>query len=85
MAFMPAMRDKKSVNHISRKSYARLPQILDVPNLVEVQINSFRWFQEEGIKQLLEAVSPINDFAGNRLELRHRAFGLSEILQHYVH
>jgi DNA-directed RNA polymerase subunit beta len=69
MAFTPAMRDEKSVNPISRRSYARLPQILDVPNLVEVQLNSFRWFQEEGIKQLLEAVSPINDFAGSRLEL----------------
>jgi len=54
---------------ISRKSYAKLPQILDIPNLIEVQLDSFRWFQEEGIKQLLEEISPIEDFTGNRLEL----------------
>jgi DNA-directed RNA polymerase subunit beta len=74
MAFTPSMHDVKSVSPISRKSYARLPQVLDVPNLVEVQLNSFRWFQEEGIKQLLEAVSPINDFAGSRLELRFTGY-----------
>jgi len=54
---------------VSRKSYARLPQILEVPNLIKVQLDSFRWFQEEGLKQLLDEVSPIKDFTGNRLEL----------------
>jgi len=54
---------------ISRKSYARIPQILDIPNLVQVQVDSFRWFQEEGLKQLLEEVCPIADLTGNRLEL----------------
>jgi DNA-directed RNA polymerase subunit beta len=52
-----------------RKSFSRLPQILDVPNLIEVQLNSFRWFQEKGLKQLFEEISPIKDFTGNRLEL----------------
>ncbi len=53
----------------SRNSYAHLPQILDVPNLIEVQLKSFRWFEEQGLKELLEEVSPIRDFTGNRLEL----------------
>jgi DNA-directed RNA polymerase subunit beta len=52
-----------------RKSFSHLPQILDVPNLIEVQLNSFRWFQEKGLKQLFQEVSPIKDFTGNRLEL----------------
>jgi DNA-directed RNA polymerase subunit beta len=39
------------------------------PNLIEVQLNSFRWFQEKGLKQLFEEISPIKDFTGNRLEL----------------
>jgi len=60
---------EKSRLPFSRKSYARLPQILEVPNLIQVQLNSFRWFQEEGLKQLLEDMSPIKDFTGNRLEL----------------
>ena len=54
---------------VSRKSYARLPQILEVPNLLKIQTDSFRWFQEEGLKQLLEEISPIGDFTGNRLAL----------------
>ena len=53
----------------SRKSYARLPHVLDVPNLIEVQLNSFRGFQEEGLRTLLKEISPIKDFTGNRLEL----------------
>ena len=51
------------------KSYSRVPQVMNVPNLIEIQLDSFRWFQEEGIKQLLEEISPIKDFTGNRLEL----------------
>jgi DNA-directed RNA polymerase subunit beta len=62
----PLDRDKLL---ILRKSYAKLPQVLDVPNLIEVQLVSFQWFQEEGIKQLLEEISPIQDFTGSRLEL----------------
>ncbi len=54
---------------VPRKSYAKLPQILDVPNLIEVQLGSFQCFQEDGIKQSLEEISPIEDFIGNRLEL----------------
>ena len=54
---------------VSRKSYARLPQILDVPNLIAVQLDSFKWFQEQGLRELLEEVSPITDSTGNRLEL----------------
>ncbi len=52
-----------------RKSFSHLPQILEVPNLIEVQLNSFGWFQEKGLKQLFEEISPIKDFTGNRLEL----------------
>ncbi|MDD4873701.1 MAG: DNA-directed RNA polymerase subunit beta [Dehalococcoidales bacterium] len=63
---IPSSREKYPVK---RKSYAKLPQVLDVPNLVEVQLNSFQWLQEEGIKQLLEEISPIQDFTGSRLEL----------------
>jgi DNA-directed RNA polymerase subunit beta len=54
---------------ISRRSYAKLPQILEVPSLIKVQLDSFRWFQEEGLKQLLEELSPIKDSTGTKLEL----------------
>ncbi len=65
---------ERRVLPISRKSYAKLPQILDIPNLIEVQLDSFRRFQEKGLKQLLEAISPIKDFTGNRLELTFKDY-----------
>jgi DNA-directed RNA polymerase subunit beta len=71
---MSPLRSEKREFPVPRKSYARLPQILDVPNLIQVQLDSFRWFQEEGLKQLLEEVSPIKDFTGNRLELRFTSY-----------
>ena len=63
---------------VARKSYARLPQILDVPDLIEIQLDSFRWFHEEGLKSVLEEVSPIDDFTGNRLQLTFVAYEFRE-------
>ncbi len=60
---------EQRVPHFPRKSYAKLPQILEVPNLIKVQTDSFRWFQEKGLRQSLEEISPIEDFTGNRLAL----------------
>jgi DNA-directed RNA polymerase subunit beta len=61
-----------------RKSYAKLPQVLDVPNLIRVQLDSFQHFQENGLKQLLEEISPIKDFTGNKLELSFIAYEFRE-------
>jgi len=66
---MTIAHTEKSLYPVSRKSYAKLPQVLEVPNLIEIQLDSFRWFQEEGLRQVLEEKSPIKDFTGNRLEL----------------
>ena len=46
MSLVPTVSAKSSV---VRKSYTRLPQIMDVPDLIEIQLDSFRWFQEEGL------------------------------------
>jgi DNA-directed RNA polymerase subunit beta len=66
---MPTENIEQRVPPIPRKSYASLPQILEVPNLIQVQTDSFRWFQEKGLRQSLEEISPIEDFTGNRLAL----------------
>jgi DNA-directed RNA polymerase subunit beta len=63
---------------VTRKNYARLPEIVDVPDLIEIQLDSFRWFQEEGLKQVLEEISPINDFTNNKLELTLTGFEFRE-------
>ena len=58
-----------SRSNLRTRSYAHIPQILDVPNLIEVQVRSYNWFKTTAIKKVLEEVSPIQDFTGNKYEL----------------
>src|SRR4051794_38828555 len=46
---------------IGRKTFSRIPTVLEMPNLVQVQIESFNWFVREGLRELLEEISPITD------------------------
>jgi DNA-directed RNA polymerase subunit beta len=54
----------------SLKSFAKLSETLEIPDLIQVQLDSFRWFQEEGLRELFDEISPIQDYTGTRLELR---------------
>jgi DNA-directed RNA polymerase subunit beta len=65
----PLAFKKPSVTLEVRNSFGKLPQVLEIPNLIQVQLDSFRWFQEEGLRELFQEISPIKDFTGNRLEL----------------
>jgi DNA-directed RNA polymerase subunit beta len=47
-----------------RLSFARFDEVLPLPRLIQMQLDSFQWFQREGIKELFEEISPITDFAG---------------------
>ncbi|MBR5368967.1 MAG: DNA-directed RNA polymerase subunit beta [Lachnospiraceae bacterium] len=47
-----------------RMSYARRGEVLEMPNLIEVQTNSYKWFLEEGLKEAFDDISPIEDFSG---------------------
>ena len=51
------------------RSYAQIADVLDVPNLIQVQIDSFDWFKTEALRELLEEISPIEDFPGGRFQL----------------
>ena len=51
------------------RSFAQLPEAVEIPDLIQVQLNSFRWFQEEGLKELFEEISPIQDHTSTRLDL----------------
>ena len=51
------------------KSFAKFPEVIEVPDLIQVQLDSFRWFQEEGLRELFEEISPIQDYTRKRLEL----------------
>ena len=48
-----------------RKSYSRINEVLEMPNLIEVQKDSYKWFIDEGLKEVFEDISPITDFSGN--------------------
>src|SRR5215204_409956 len=54
----------------ARKRYARIPEVLPVPNLIELQLESFRWFIERGLRELFDEISPIKDFTGKVMELQ---------------
>jgi DNA-directed RNA polymerase subunit beta len=49
----------------TRMSYSRIEEVLDMPNLIEVQKNSYKWFLEEGLREVFRDVSPIQDYTGN--------------------
>jgi DNA-directed RNA polymerase subunit beta len=53
------------VGNQKRWSYARIAEVLEMPNLIEVQQNSYRWFLETGLQELFDDISPIQDFTGN--------------------
>ncbi|HEX2908434.1 MAG TPA: hypothetical protein VHO69_16290, partial [Phototrophicaceae bacterium] len=50
---------------LSVKNYARIADVLPLPSLIEVQLQSFRWFQDEGLAELFDEISPIESFNGN--------------------
>lgn len=51
--------------HRQRRSFARISEVLDLPNLIEIQTASYEWFLEEGLREMFKDISPIEDFTGN--------------------
>ena len=56
---------KELFGKTERVSFSKFPQVLDLPNLLKVQKDSYRWFVEEGLGEILEDISPIEDYNGN--------------------
>ncbi|WP_068677175.1 DNA-directed RNA polymerase subunit beta [Oceanobacillus sp. Castelsardo] len=63
--------------HRKRRSYARINEVLELPNLIEIQTSSYDWFLEEGLREMFKDISPIEDFAGN-LSLEFVDYSLGE-------
>ncbi|THF79090.1 DNA-directed RNA polymerase subunit beta [Cohnella fermenti] len=49
----------------TRRSYARINEVLDIPNLIEIQQQSYQKFLDEGLREIFQDISPITDFTGN--------------------
>ncbi len=61
------MLHEVQVGKNTRLSYSKIDEVLDMPNLIEVQKNSYKWFLEEGLHEVFHDISPITDHSGNLL------------------
>ncbi|MBT9253539.1 MAG: DNA-directed RNA polymerase subunit beta [Brockia lithotrophica] len=61
----------------TRRTYSRLPEVLELPNLIEIQRASYEWFLKEGLLELFREISPIQDFTGT-LQLEFLDYTLGE-------
>ena len=60
MKVKPQMRGKTE-----RMSFSRIDEVIDMPNLIEIQKNSYKWFLDEGLKEVFKDIAAIEDYSGN--------------------
>ncbi|MGH2454839.1 MAG: DNA-directed RNA polymerase subunit beta [Candidatus Limnocylindria bacterium] len=61
-----------------RESFSHIPEVLPLPNLIQTQTDSFSWFVQTGLRELLDEITPITDFTGKNLELHFRNYFFEE-------
>ncbi len=66
---MLSVAESSRASMLPRRRYARIPEVLEIPNLIELQLSSFDWFVEKGLRELFDEISPIKDFTGKVMEL----------------
>ncbi|HZV51945.1 MAG TPA: DNA-directed RNA polymerase subunit beta, partial [Candidatus Dormibacteraeota bacterium] len=57
-----------------RRSYGRIPNLLELKDLIAIQLDSFNWFKTEGLRELFDEINPITDYTGKNFELRFLDF-----------
>jgi len=62
---------------VERLSYSRIEEPIELPNLIQIQLDSYQWFLKKGLREALNEVFPISDFTGN-LELSFLDYSLGE-------
>ena len=69
-------RNVESGKHSTRRDYSKVSGALELPNLVEIQTDSFEWFKNVGVKEVFDDIYPIQNYGGNiRLKLLNYSFG----------
>src|SRR5919202_2236364 len=63
---------------VGRRNFGRIPSVMPMPNLIQVQTESFDWFKNQGLQELFEEISPITDFTGKNMELRFLDYHFGE-------
>ena len=61
-----------------RKSFSELTEVMPLPNLIEIQTDSYKWFLKEGLAELFDEINPVTDFIGRDLELYFEDYYLDE-------
>ena len=69
---------KASVTTLKRQYFTKIDDVLNPPDLVSHQSSSFQWFVKEGLGELLDEVSPIEDYTGTKLSLRFKGYHFEE-------
>jgi DNA-directed RNA polymerase subunit beta len=59
---------------LERVRYSRIPEVLPIPDLIELQRTSYDWFVERGLRDLLDEISPIQDFTGKSMDLHFNGY-----------
>ena len=72
---LPPAKNGNPIGYPDVKTYARIPQVLEVPNLIQSQISSYDWFKTEALQEVYQEISPIADYTGKKYELH--------FLEHY--
>jgi DNA-directed RNA polymerase subunit beta len=67
-----------TIPYPERRSFGKIPAVLEMPQLVQIQLDSFHWFLDEGMRELLAEISPITDFTGKSMELSFLDFEFGE-------
>ncbi|MFY8331927.1 DNA-directed RNA polymerase subunit beta [Vagococcus carniphilus] len=63
--------------HRERRSYSRISEVLELPNLIEIQTDSYKWFLDEGLREMFEDILPITDFS-DKLSLEFVDYEMKE-------
>src|ERR1700716_323514 len=61
-----------------RKNYGRIPNLVELKDLIATQIESFVWFKSEGLRELFDEINPITDYTGKNFELRFLDYEFGE-------
>src|SRR5947208_13922636 len=75
---LSAESSTRTTTALARTRYARIPEVLPIPNLIELQLDSFQWFIEKGLRELFDEISPIKDFTAKVMELQFLDYEFGE-------
>ncbi len=67
-----------SHSSLSKRKFFKRQPMVSLPNLIEPQINSYEWFMDEGLREILDEISPVEDFTGKEMELTFGDYYLDE-------